>query len=152
MASDKEILEAQSTSCCGSLFQAHRPLSDLKSAGLGNLGVVLDQGWMQKRGEGIPGIGTAFKKRWFLLFQDRILYYKEETKQASDSKPQGAIDLRGGQVTLVEPTPGQTIRFEIKVLDKSKQRIFTLACFTVEEQRRWHDALKSAVAGSVQNA
>jgi hypothetical protein len=132
--------EVQSAGCCGSS-------SEKKKIDVANLGAVVEKGWMEKRGEGV--FGSAFKKRWFLMFQDRVLYFKNECAQASEGTPQGAIKLRGAEVTTVEAKPGQTNRFEIKVLDKSKQRTFTLACSSVDDQRRWHESLKKVAASAV---
>ena len=131
--------EVQSAGCCGS--------SADKKIEVANLGAVVEKGWMEKRGKGV--FGSAFKKRWFLMFQDRVLYFTNECVQASEGIPRGVIKLQGSAVTIVEAKPGQTNRFEIKVLDKSKQRTFTLACSSVEDQRRWHESLKKVAASAV---
>lgn len=46
-------------------FKDQNPLSDLISAD--------KEGWLEKRGEK----NTAWKKRWFVLKNNRLLYYKK---------------------------------------------------------------------------
>ena len=50
------------------------------------------QGWMYKRGLQNP----AFRRRWFVLQEGTVTYYKERAKPKS--KPKGSFSLRGAAV------------------------------------------------------
>ena len=110
----------------------------------GSADAVLEQGWAEKRGEGI--LGAAFKKRWFVLDSEHVLYFKKQWSVGSSLLPQGAICVRGAEVSVVDPKPGQTSRFELQVKDAKVGRTFILACESAEDQKRWAESIKKAAA------
>jgi hypothetical protein len=101
-------------------------------------GIPLEiQGYLMKQGE--KGVIKSWKKRWFVLREARLYYYKD----AEDSVPINFIDMRDAVVT--EPgEPNKQNDFGLKFQVVVNKRIYRLKCLSIDDAKRWLSILVNA--------
>lgn len=86
------------------------------------------QGWMCKRG----GVNPAWKRRWFVLVDTDLRYYRDE-REARESSPLGSINIAN---SIVEIAP-ETAEFDII----SPSRMLRLQAESATARLEWIDAI-----------
>jgi hypothetical protein len=101
-------------------------------------GIPLEiQGYLMKQGE--KGVIKSWKKRWFVLREARLYYYKD----ANDSVPINFIDMRDAVVT--EPgEPNKQNDFGLKFQVVVNKRVYRLKCLSLDDAKRWLSILVNA--------
>lgn len=91
------------------------------------------EGYLYKRG----ALDTQYKKRYFILFNDRLLYFRRK----GDAKEAGSIDLPGG--TAMQEMASENKMFPMSLLstEDEGQRQFILAAETEAVRMDWYDTI-----------
>lgn len=100
---------------------------------------VTCEGNLLKEGAGLV---KAYKKRWFVLKNQELQYFRDKTEK----EPTGSISLAN---TKVNDNPA--IKFGIAISGPSLARVYNLAAESEAEKQRWIKAISQAqaVAGAV---
>ena len=102
---------------------------------------VLKQGWMEKRGDG--QFGAEWRTRYFSLTGSHLIYFEKPDSECA----LGCIYLHKARAKLSKDSgAGQTLRFELQVTSCASERMYYLACATMDDQQSWLAAIKDAVA------
>ena len=102
---------------------------------------VLKQGWMEKRGDG--QFGAEWRTRYFSLTGSHLIYFEKPDSECA----LGCIYLHKARAKLSKDSgAGQTLRFELQVKSCASERMYYLACATMDDQQSWLAAIKDAVA------
>lgn len=84
-------------------------------------------GWMTKQG----GSVKSWKKRWCLLNENKLYYYKAKTS----SKPQGLIEINQNTGLSLDSKSKSTFFIE------TARRVFPFRCATEEDRTAWFECL-----------
>eukprot|EP00118_Oscarella_pearsei_P001354 m.7242 g.7242 ORF g.7242 m.7242 type:complete len:269 (+) comp18093_c0_seq1:14-820(+) len=97
---------------------------------------IMKDGYLQKAGR----IFKGWKRRWFILTKDRLLYYKNEASNRSS----GEINLQ--QITVVSTSNASSLGAAFQI--KTKSRTFTLAASSEDVRREWMVAVERSMKGN----
>lgn len=98
-------------------------------------------GWLEKRGK----LNKAFKKRWFVLKNQTLEYYKTPNAVASSVDPQGIILVAEGLSSIID---GETPYAKFLQLYSVEGRIYTLTSHSQIELQNWLAAIQDRHAES----
>lgn len=96
---------------------------------------IIREGFMVKKGH----VRHNWKSRWFLLFTDKLCYYKSK----GDLIPKGSIMLKGSSV--ISPDPEYTKKESVFRLIEIKGTEYLIQCSDEAQREEWVKAITSTI-------
>jgi len=93
-------------------------------------------GWLEKRGK----LRKNFKRRWFVLRDNEMKYYKSDT----DEHSQGKVILDGCTVEMV-PESKYSKRFCFEINSPVQTRVFAIVAENAASMQDWMNAIRRAM-------
>ena len=108
-------------------------------------------GWLEKKSGGKEGQSKSrmlerWDKRWFVLLDSEVCYYKSEDDAKYGKPPLGALDCTGASIFLKE-VKGSTFRFTVVALSRELK----LRAPTAASYEQWMAALEPHAASVVRD-
>ena len=107
------------------------------------------QGFLFKSGSAAL---ARMKERYFILFKDKLLFFRDKSMQATKGHSKGVIPLDGDFVVEEKDSQYNSKHMNLYNFflhmggDKATRRKYKLACKTKEQKDKWVKALKRSVA------
>ncbi|KAM6473193.1 uncharacterized protein PHA67_006089 isoform 1-T1 [Liasis olivaceus] len=97
------------------------------------------RGYLHKRTR--SGILKGWRKRWFVLKHDGCLYYYRNKKDEGKGRPLEVTKVQGAEIGL-DNSLGKPFAF--KCVPQTGNRVFYFCATSVQEMKRWVDAMEKA--------
>ncbi|XP_023679923.2 rho GTPase-activating protein 22 isoform X1 [Paramormyrops kingsleyae] len=99
---------------------------------------VLKAGWLKKQ----RSIMKNWQPRWFVLWPDRLCFYKNE----EETKPQGSIQLQGSHVTELSANPEEPGRHLFEIIPGgATDEALLLMAISHTDMEDWVKAIRRAI-------